>query len=196
MAKVDEPFDYKSTIYLGNLNFRRDEKGIKFICSDYGVVKKIRIVIDLETNQSKGFAFIEMENEGQAERAVKALNGKSVDGRVLKASIAIPQRARPKRMEGEFEEEREDEGSFPSKDKNKKKKANVEVKKKSTSKSVSKTKGARKTSNKVMSEKEDSEKVKKPKKSKDPEKTLMTESIRAQIKTSIKDKKSKARKKN
>ncbi len=80
-----------TTVYVSNLNYKRDEVGIKKLFSRYGKIKKIKIVIDLETEKSKGMAFVEMSTVTEAKAAIAGLNGEVIDGRTLKASWAIPQ---------------------------------------------------------------------------------------------------------
>lgn len=75
-----------ATVYIGNLNYDRDENGIKFLFSRYGKVKSIEIATD--SGKSKGYAFVKMFEKEEAELAVKELNGEVVDGRTLKVSIA------------------------------------------------------------------------------------------------------------
>ena len=94
--KGDKPLEapkpkVNTTVYVSNLSYRRDQVGIKKLFTRYGSIKKIKIVIDLETEQSKGMAFVEMATVAQAKAAIEGLNGEIIDGRTLKASWAIPQ---------------------------------------------------------------------------------------------------------
>jgi RNA recognition motif-containing protein len=77
-----------TTIYVGNLRFTRDEKDIKSMFATYGVVNFVNVVLDRETKKSKGFAFVQMPNSKSASFAIEKLNGKIIDGRTLKVSIA------------------------------------------------------------------------------------------------------------
>lgn len=79
------------TLYVGNLRYTRDEKGIKFLLSKYGKVKAVKLVIDFRTKKSKGFAFVEMGSTKAGREAIQKLNGTEVDGRTLKVSEAISQ---------------------------------------------------------------------------------------------------------
>src|SRR5580692_1655194 len=56
----------------------------------YGVVNSARIMPDRDTGRSRGFAFVEMENEGEADQAITALNGSTVDGRAINVNEARP----------------------------------------------------------------------------------------------------------
>jgi RNA recognition motif-containing protein len=79
-------------VYLSNLSYRRDRVGIKMLFKAVGEVQNVKIIVDNETEQSKGMAFVEMATPAQASEAIRALNGLSVDGRILKAAAAIPQK--------------------------------------------------------------------------------------------------------
>ena len=79
------------TVYISNLSYNRDQKGLKHIFSRYGEVISIKIIVDLKTGKSKGMAFVEMSNRKEAQQAIAALNLKVIDGRTAKASFAIPQ---------------------------------------------------------------------------------------------------------
>lgn len=75
------------TIYIGNLKYSRDEVGIQKLFERYGKVQKIEIIKD-ENERSKGFAFVQVPNMATANRAIEGMNGKIIDGRTLKVSIA------------------------------------------------------------------------------------------------------------
>lgn len=77
-----------TTVYIGNLKYDRDERDIKELFSEFGSVKSVDIVLDPETEKSKGIAFVKMFDNKEAQTAIKALNGAIFDGRTLKVSIA------------------------------------------------------------------------------------------------------------
>lgn len=79
-----------TTVYISNLNYKRDEGGIRRLFSRYGSVKKIKLVIDQDTDRSKGMAFVEMGTLAHAKAAIAGLNQQLIDGRTLKASYAFP----------------------------------------------------------------------------------------------------------
>jgi RNA recognition motif-containing protein len=91
--KTQRPIKASTTVYISNLSYGRDEKGLTFIFSKYGKVKNINLVIDLDTKQSKGMAFVEMSSLEESKRAIEGLNLHLLDGRTLKAKYAIPMRA-------------------------------------------------------------------------------------------------------
>lgn len=80
-----------STVYISNLSYERDRNGLKSLFSKYGIIKSIKIIVDPKSGQSKGMAFVEMGTIEEATVAIKALNGKIIDGRTAKANFAIPQ---------------------------------------------------------------------------------------------------------
>lgn len=77
-----------TVVYIGNLNYKRGELGIRKLFEKYGIVTKITVIEDKESGKKKGIAFVEMVKKENAMEAVKNLNGKIVDGRTLKVSIA------------------------------------------------------------------------------------------------------------
>ncbi len=77
-------------IFVGNLNFNATEEAVRGLFERYGAVNSARIMTDRETGRSRGFAFVEMENENEADQAINALNGFSMDGRALNVNEARP----------------------------------------------------------------------------------------------------------
>jgi len=81
-------------IYVGNLSYRTAEDQLTQQFSKYGQISSTVIVIDRATNRSKGFGFITFEDDNAASRAVEEMNGKEIDGRTVKVSIAKPPKER------------------------------------------------------------------------------------------------------
>ena len=77
-------------IFVGNLNFNATEEAVRSLFERYGAVNSARIMTDRETGRSRGFAFVEMENENEADQAISALNGYQMDGRALNVNEARP----------------------------------------------------------------------------------------------------------
>ena len=77
-----------SKLYVGNLNYSVDSKKLEELFSNYGEVKSIKII------EGKGFGFIEMSSQAEAEQAKKELNGTEFEGRTLKVDNARPPKAR------------------------------------------------------------------------------------------------------
>ena len=77
-------------IFVGNLDFNASEEAVRSLFERHGQVNSARIMTDRETGRSRGFAFVEMENEGEADQAISALNGYTLDGRALNVNEARP----------------------------------------------------------------------------------------------------------
>ena len=84
-------------LYVGNLSYTADDQELETVFSQYGTVISARVIIDRYDNRSKGFGFVEMEDEAAADRAVEELNGKEHMGRELKVSVARERSERPRR---------------------------------------------------------------------------------------------------
>jgi RNA recognition motif-containing protein len=83
-------------LYVGNLPHSATEAELRTVFQAHGEVDKVNIVTDRETGRARGFAFVEMANDGEAEKAVAALNGTSLGGRTLKINEAKPKSDRPR----------------------------------------------------------------------------------------------------
>jgi RNA recognition motif-containing protein len=77
-------------IYVGNLAYQTTEEGLESAFSAFGTVSNVAIIRDRETGQSRGFGFVEMDDDSQAEAAIAGLNGTQVDGRTLTVNEARP----------------------------------------------------------------------------------------------------------
>ena len=77
-------------IYVGNLNYRIRDIDLKSVMERYGAVDSVKVVKDRETGRSKGFAFVEMQDDDDARRAIEELNEKDLDGRRMVVKEAIP----------------------------------------------------------------------------------------------------------
>jgi len=77
-------------LYVSNLGFSVEESSLNNLFKEYGNVSSVKIIMDKITNRSRGFAFIEMADVQQAEKAIKELNGTMVDGRQMKVIEARP----------------------------------------------------------------------------------------------------------
>ena len=81
-------------LYCGNLSYNVSKGDLEALFSPYGTVRSAEVVMDRDTGQSKGFGFVEMENEGDAQKAIQALNEVMNDGRPLKVNEAKPREER------------------------------------------------------------------------------------------------------
>ena len=77
-------------IYVGNLNFQTDEEALRTAFAAFGQVDTVDIVRDRDSGQPRGFAFVEMANDAEADSAIAGLNGQQVDGRALTVNEARP----------------------------------------------------------------------------------------------------------
>ena len=77
-------------LFVGNLPFKTTEDSLRGHFSQFGEVAQVRIMTDRDTGKPRGFAFVEMSNDDEAERAVAALNGKEFEGRPLTVNEARP----------------------------------------------------------------------------------------------------------
>ncbi len=81
-------------LFVGNLPFSATEGEIRNLFQEYGEVERVSIITDRDTGKPRGFAFVEMPQEEDAEKAVAALNGKRFGGRTLNVNEARPKEAR------------------------------------------------------------------------------------------------------
>lgn len=77
-------------IYVGNLGFGASEESVRALFATHGAVGRVNIVTDRDTGQPRGFAFVEMANDGDAEKAIAAINGTDFEGRTLSVNEARP----------------------------------------------------------------------------------------------------------
>ena len=77
-------------IYVGNLDFGATEESIRALFEPFGAVERVNLVTDRDTGRSRGFAFVEMSNSSEADRAIASLNGTSPGGRPLNVNEARP----------------------------------------------------------------------------------------------------------
>ena len=77
-------------IYVGNLSYRTTEAVLKEAFAQFGEVKRAKIVKDRETDRSKGFGFVEMDDANEGQKAIDALNEKELGGRTLRVNEARP----------------------------------------------------------------------------------------------------------
>jgi len=81
-------------IYVGNLPFETTEDSLQVAFTEYGEVTTARVITDKFTGRSRGFGFVEMPDNSEAEAAIQALNGKEMDGRPLTVNEARPREER------------------------------------------------------------------------------------------------------
>lgn len=84
-------------IYVGNLSYEIKEDSLKAMFDEFGAVESVKILMDKFTDRSKGFGFVEMPNNSEADQAIKSLNGKFVEGKNIKVNQANPGGKKTKR---------------------------------------------------------------------------------------------------
>ena len=87
------------SIFVGNLAFGTGEDELRALFEPYGNVSRVSIMLDRETGRSRGFAFVEMANDQEAESAISGTNGAALGGRTLNVNEARP---RPERSSGGY----------------------------------------------------------------------------------------------
>ena len=77
-----------TNIFVGNLTFNTSSGDLESLFGDHGSVQKAQVITDRDTGKSRGFGFVEMSSDDEANAAIEALNGKDVDGRQLTVNMA------------------------------------------------------------------------------------------------------------
>lgn len=81
-------------LYVGNLGYDVSDSDLQQLFSAHGTIVSAQVIMDRDTNRSKGFGFVEMSSDGEAQAAVAALDGKDHSGRALKVNEAKPKENR------------------------------------------------------------------------------------------------------
>jgi len=81
-------------LYVGNLTYNVNESDLEALFSQFGTVQSAQIIVDRDTNRSKGFGFVEMDSEENAKKAIENLDGRDHDGRNLTVNEAKPREPR------------------------------------------------------------------------------------------------------
>jgi hypothetical protein len=87
-------------LYVGNLPYSASQETLQDTFSQCGTVDSVNVIMDRETGQSKGFAFVEMSSDSEAQKAMDELNGTNLDGREIKVNEAKPKAPRDDRGGG------------------------------------------------------------------------------------------------
>ncbi len=81
-------------LYVGNLSYDMQDRDLQELFAEYGTVTSAKIVTDRESGRSKGFGFVEMSTDAEAQAAITALNGQEINGRALTVNEARPKEDR------------------------------------------------------------------------------------------------------
>ncbi|HNT25967.1 MAG TPA: RNA-binding protein [Anaerolineales bacterium] len=87
----------ETKLYVGNLSYDTTEESLRTAFAQSGTVVSVDMIKDRDTGRMKGFAFVTMGNQEEAERAIKAMNEKTLDNRELRVNIARPREETPRR---------------------------------------------------------------------------------------------------
>lgn len=84
-------------LFVAGLPWSVDDEQLRDLFSQYGAIISAKVIIDRDTNRSKGFGFVEFNSAEDANNALKALDGSDLEGRKLVVNVARPQESRPRR---------------------------------------------------------------------------------------------------
>lgn len=82
-------------IFVGNLSFGATEQAVRSLFEAYGTVERVNIVTDRDSGQPRGFGFVEMSDDAEAQKAIAGLNGRDLEGRTMNVNEARPKTDRP-----------------------------------------------------------------------------------------------------
>jgi len=88
-------------LFVGNLSFNATENDLQDAFAQFGTVTEVNLMMDRTTNRPRGFAFVTMSSEQEAEKAIQGMNGEELDGRALTVNQARPREDRPPRPGGQ-----------------------------------------------------------------------------------------------
>ena len=87
-------------LYVGNLAYSVRDEALQEAFSQFGTVNSAKVMMDRETGRSKGFGFVEMATDAEAQSAINGMNGQPLDGRALVVNVARPREERPREASG------------------------------------------------------------------------------------------------
>lgn len=89
-------------LFVGRLSFNTTDESLLALFAEYGKVVSARVATDRDSNKSKGFGFIEMENPDDAQKAIQALDGQTFENRTIVVNISRPKEDRPQSQGNNF----------------------------------------------------------------------------------------------
>ncbi len=92
----------ENKLYVGNLSYNTTEDTLRTMFGEAGTVTSVAMITDRETGSPKGFAFVEMSSQAEAQKAIAMFNEKTVDGRAIKVNVARPREERPRSNSGGY----------------------------------------------------------------------------------------------
>ena len=90
----------ENKLFVGNLSYSVRDQDLTDAFGAHGTVQSAKVMMDRDTGRSKGFAFVEMGTDQEAQAAIQALHGQTLDGRALTVNVARPKEDRPPRRDG------------------------------------------------------------------------------------------------
>ncbi len=87
-------------LYVGGLSFDTTDSSLQDLFAQYGTVVSAQVIMDRDSGRSKGFGFVELEDQASADAAITALNGQQFEGRAITVNIARPREDRPQGRSG------------------------------------------------------------------------------------------------
>ncbi len=87
----------QQNLFIGSLAYATTDDGLKAHFEQVGPVASARVITDRDSGRSKGFGFVEFENDDDNQKAIDQLDGKELDGRTISVGLARPREERPKR---------------------------------------------------------------------------------------------------
>jgi RNA recognition motif-containing protein len=84
-------------IYVGNIPYSKSEQDLNDLFSQFGEVSSVKFINDRDTGRFRGFGFVEMPSEDEAQKAIDKLENSDYDGRTLRVNVARPRQPRPPR---------------------------------------------------------------------------------------------------
>ncbi|MGB4956940.1 MAG: RNA-binding protein [Candidatus Saccharimonas sp.] len=85
-----------ANLFIGSLAYATTDESLEAFFATVGPVKSARVITDRDTNRSKGFGFVEFEDEANNQKAIDELNGKELDGRAINVTVARPRDDKPR----------------------------------------------------------------------------------------------------
>ncbi len=85
-----------ANLFIGSLAYATTDESLEAFFATIGPVKSARVITDRDTNRSKGFGFVEFEDEANNQKALDELNGKELDGRAINVTVARPREDKPR----------------------------------------------------------------------------------------------------
>jgi RNA recognition motif-containing protein len=83
-------------LFVGNIAYASSEESLRALFSQYASLRSVKIATDRETGRSRGFGFVELDNDDEAREAIEAINGQNLDGKTLNVNEARPREDRPR----------------------------------------------------------------------------------------------------